>query len=1497
MNQKKYELTFPQKNIWLMDRFNTDKNLNNVLGVINIKDKFDKDVCEKVINNLIKRNDIFRTKISLDVDVPIQNIEEYKYVNIEFKDFSIYKKKVEKNKNIEMCLNEISNKHIDILKDKLYYIEILKYTKDTGAIVILKNHLITDAWSASQIISQITSDYISVLEGKSLSFEVLPQYEEYILKEKEYLASDKYIKDEEFFRYYLSDIKDVISLKNNNNIKGIDASRYSVTLDSKINSKIVEYSKVNRVSIYSMFLAALSTYVYRVLEKDDIILGTPVLNRSNFVEKKILGMFVSTMPIRIKISENITFLDLVKQISSETMMLFRHQKYPYSKTLEYIHKTTDIKDNLYNVILSYQNARTSIQNDMFLTEWKFQKKIQDELQIHIIDKDGLGTLDIHYDYQKSAFLEEEIKYINSRLITILNNAVLDINAFVEEIEIMDEKEKNKILYEFNDTDCNYPKDKTVLDFFDEQVIKSPDKIALVCEDTNLTYKELNKKANVLAYYLKNVMNIKKGDIVAIILEKNINQIVAIFAIMKLGATYLPILNSWPRERIDYILKDSDANLVIVDKDTYIDSYKNFNKIVNVNNIDYNINIKDNLNESKVSQIMYIIYTSGSTGVPKGTKIFNYNVVRLLFNDKNLFDFNEKDIWSMFHSYTFDFSVWEMYGALLYGGKLIIIPEIKAKDVNEFLKILRDEKVTILNQTPAYFYKLIDAEMLMQDGNLKVRNIIFGGEALTPKLLTKFNEKYPNINLINMYGITETTVHVTYKKLEKYDLENSISNIGKPIPTLKVYILDSKNKILPLMCKGEICVAGLGVGGGYLNREDLNKEKFIKNPIERYIKDSKNISEENMENEEYDCNEDNNYSKLYKSGDVGFLSADGDLVYCGRNDNQIKIRGFRIEIGEVENKLKEIKELEKSVLLVNKEGNTNKLICFYINNKISVSSIINKAIKILPSYMLPVFIKVDEFKLTQNLKIDRNYLIDYYKNSKNNMKNTRGNINDISNIKESNKTRTKSKTNTFSNLEKSLIDIIYQKTNLYIDNIDTNIFEYGIDSLQVLDISFECVKLGCNVTPQDLYEKLTIRNICKSESENENTNKNTDINKNIKEDEDFKKDIANESELEYFKNNKFEFSDLENVLITGTTGYVGIHILDKLLKNKKINKIYCLVRNKEMLAKDRLIKKYSEYFSKDITKKIGEKIIILEGDFTKENLDIKEEIVNKIKVDTLIHVGANVKHYIDYKKLYEANVFATKNILDFCETKNTKLAYISTLSVLGFSKKNKVNEKSILFSEDEVYFSQEFLNHSYIKTKFLAEQCIIKECFKRQVNSKIFRIGNIMPRYEDGKFQINLSDNAFINKLNFVIDTGAFLDELSDNLVDITPVDYVADAICKIITNTTEKKTELVNSKNIYHIRGGLLKLKDIIKILASNIKIVNIQKFNEILNLSKSKYKKFMIDYLNLNEYEENLSKNEFTNKILNDLDFKWPVLDSKYIMRLPVLKNQGGDKTNEGKI
>lgn len=1488
MNQKKYELTFPQKNIWLMDRFNTDKNLNNVLGVINIKEKFDKVVCEKVINNLIKRNDIFRTKISLDVDVPIQNIEEYKYVNIEFKDFSIYEKKVEKNKNIEMCLNEISNKHIDILKDKLYYIEILKYTKDTGAIVILKNHLITDAWSASQIISQITSDYISILEDKSLSFEVLPQYEEYILKEKEYLASDKYIKDKEFFKNYLSDIKDVISLKNNNNIKGIDASRYSVTLDSKINSKIVEYSKANRVSIYSMFLAALSTYVYRVLEKDDIILGTPVLNRSNFVEKKILGMFVSTMPIRIKIAENITFLDLVKQISSETMMLFRHQKYPYSKTLEYIHKTTDIKDNLYNVILSYQNARTSIQNDMFLTEWKFQKKIQDELQIHIIDKDGLGTLDIHYDYQKSAFLEEEIKYINSRLITILNNAVLDINAFVEEIEIMDEKEKNKILYEFNDTDCNYPKDKTVLDFFDEQVIKSPDKIALVCEDTNLTYKELNKKANVLAYYLKNVMNIKKGDIVAIILEKNINQIVTIFAVMKLGATYLPILNSWPRERIDYILKDSDANLVIVDKDTYIDSYKNFNKIVNVNNIDYNINIKDNLNESNVSQIMYIIYTSGSTGVPKGTKIFNYNVVRLLFNDKNLFDFNEKDIWSMFHSYTFDFSVWEMYGALLYGGKLIIIPEIKAKDVNEFLKILRDEKVTILNQTPAYFYKLIDAEMLMQNSSdLKIRNIIFGGEALTPKLLTKFNEKYPNINLINMYGITETTVHVTYKKLEKCDLENSISNIGKPIPTLKVYILDSKNKILPLMCKGEICVSGLGVGGGYLNRDDLNKEKFIKNPI-------LNITKENIQSDEY---LNNDTLKLYKSGDVGFLRADGDLVYCGRNDNQIKIRGFRIEIGEVENKLKEIKELEKSVILVNKEGNTNKLICFYINNKISVSSIINKAIKILPSYMLPVFIKVDEFKLTQNLKVDRNYLLDYYKNSKNNMKNTRGNINDISNIKESNKTRTKTKTNTFSNLEKSLIDIIYQKTNIYIDNIDTNIFEYGIDSLQVLDISFECVKLEYNITPQDLYEKLTIRNICKSESENENKNKNTDINKNIKEDEDFKKDIANESELEYFKNNKFEFSDLENVLITGTTGYVGIHILDKLLKNKKINKIYCLVRNKEMLAKDRLIKKYSEYFSKDITKKIGNKIIILEGDFTKPNLDIKEEIVNEIKVDTLIHVGANVKHYIDYKKLYEANVFATKNILDFCETKNTKLAYISTLSVLGFSKKNTENERSILFSEDEVYFSQEFLNHSYIKTKFLAEQFIIKECLKRQVDSKIFRIGNIMPRYEDGKFQINLSDNAFINKLNFVIDTGVFLDELSDNLVDITPVDYVADAICKIITNTNENINEFISSKNIYHIRGDLIKLKDIIKIIAPNIKIVNIQEFNEILNLSKSKYKKFMIDYLNLNEYKENLSKNEFTNKILNDLDFKWPVLDSKYIMRLPVLKNQGGDKTNEGKI
>jgi amino acid adenylation domain-containing protein len=360
---------------------------------------------------------------------------------------------------------------------------------------------------------------------------------------------------------------------------------------------------------------------------------------------------------------------------------------------------------------------------------------------------------------------------------------------------------------------------------------------------------------------------------------------------------------------------------------------------------------------------YVIYTSGSTGRPKGVIIEHRNVVRLMINDKNLFDFNSSDIWTMFHSYNFDFSVWEMYGALLYGGKLVMVPRMLARDPAKFLDLLEKERVTLLNQTPSAFYNLIQADQEGENHNLKVRYAIFGGEALSPGKLKPWREKYPGAKLINMFGITETTVHVTYKEITEYEMEFNISNIGTPIPTLTAYIMDDHLKLVPRGVPGELCVGGDGVSRGYLGMPELTAKKFVENP--------------------YNPNE-----RLYRSGDLAVMLENGEMQYLGRIDHQVQLRGFRIELGEIECRLLDHDFIKDALVLAREDGSGNKYLCAYIvpasgesntksgenDNGIGLSEIRNTLSKHLPDYMIPsYFITIDNIPLTSNGKVARSAL--------------------------------------------------------------------------------------------------------------------------------------------------------------------------------------------------------------------------------------------------------------------------------------------------------------------------------------------------------------------------------------------------------------------------------------------------------------------------------------------------------------------------------------------
>ena len=938
-------LTNPQNSIWLTEKFFKGTSVNNICGYVYIKDEVNFDALKKSINELVKTNDSMRFKFKEENGSCVQYENNYEEFDIEMFNFS-------SENDIEKKALEMANIPFEIENNFLFKFILFKLPNNSGGFIVNVHHIIGDSWTLGLIAKEVTGIYSELLNN-SYEEKTFPSYINYINNENEYINSEKYIKDKAYWDEIFTTVPEVASIPSINNNKNIAHSckgaREKFIIPEKEISKIKEFCTNNKISVYNFFMAVYSLYLGRVSNLDDFVVGTPILNRSNFEQKHTMGMFISTAPLRINLDHKLSFIDFSKNIASNSMSLLRHQRYPYQAILEDLRKKDANIPNLYNVILSYQITKTVEEenNIKYSTDWVFNGNCADELQIHLFDLHGEDSVTVAYDYKADKYESQDIQDLHARILCMINQIIDNNDVLLKNIEIVTPEEKNKILYEFNNTDVDYPRDKTIVDLFEEQVDKTPDNIAVVFEDQKLTYRELNEKANQLARYLLQ-NGVKSQDVIGLRIDKSLEMIIGIIAIIKAGCCYLPFNMVYPEDRVNYMLEDSNCKLLLTSKKS-----KDISLTIDYLDIDldnshiYQGNINNINTKISPENLIYIIYTSGSTGKPKGAMLCHRNIVRLMKNDKYLFNFSENDTWTMFHSVAFDFSVWEMYGALLYGGKLILVSDDTARDPKLFLDLLRKEQVTILNQTPTYFYNLQNQEIDINNNDLKIRYIIFGGEALNPTLLQPWNKKYPNTALINMYGITETTVHVTFKDLSSKDLLTPSSNIGKPIPTLHVLVLDKNKNLLPFGTEGEMYVLGDGVFKGYLNREDLNNEKLL------YLKQYSDMP-------------------IYKSADSAIMYKNGDLEYKGRIDTQVKIRGFRIELGEIEHKISEYSNIEKCIVCKKTDASNRDLLCAYYikNGPVNIQVLRKLLARDLPNYMIPqYFIEIDRVPININGKTD------------------------------------------------------------------------------------------------------------------------------------------------------------------------------------------------------------------------------------------------------------------------------------------------------------------------------------------------------------------------------------------------------------------------------------------------------------------------------------------------------------------------------------------------
>jgi len=933
-----FPLTYPQKNIYKTEITYPGTPIGLITATMRIvDDNIDFGKMEKALNLIIEHNDSMRIRIKIIDREPRQYFSEYKYEKYEIIDL--------RNQPIEKLYafdKEQTKTPIELVESQLYKFTLLWLSDNEFAVFLKIHHLISDGWATVRIGNYILDYYEKLQQGIEINFENIPSYSEYILDEAEYLSGEVLQKDKQFWDNRFRDVKEPLMIKpRKSSLVGIEATRKTFTLPDRLVLKLRQYCKDTRTSIFGVILSAFGIYLHRTTHRQDITIGTLVLNRSNRRQKNTVGMFISTVPIKVEFEGEMNFTEFNKMITREWMAVLKHQRYPFELLLKDVReKNKDVKD-LFDIVFSYQNAsfteNTSSKDRT--SRWHFNHSQIESLTIHVHDRDDVGKLLLDYDYLSSLFDKKEIDFIHDNFIRILWHALDDPIKHMSYLELISEDEKKKILYDFNSKVVEFDTELTLVDLFLKQVSRTPDKIALICGDEKVTYAEFNEMSNSLANELCGE-GLKPDDIVCLIIDKSIEMMVAIFAILKSGAAYLAIDGDFPAERKKYLFSDSSSKLLIT-TDEHAKSTEFDGKVISLTKHDFNINTHNPDVDVKAADLAYVIYTSGTTGEPKGVMIEHKSVVNYVYGFLDEFKYTGKERVIVHSSYTYDGFVEEIYPGLSSGATLVIANKYGARDMKSMAEVMRKNKVSEIGLTP-----LVLGELNKMNNFPSMKRYLVGGDVLKYEYMNNLIE---NAEIHNTYGPTEATVCAAFHKCGKTIKENI--PIGRPIANYKIYILDAKLSLVPIGVPGELYISGPGLSRGYLNDQELTDATFIDNPF--------------LPGE-----------KMYRTKDLARWYPMGEVEYMGRADRQVKIRGMRVELGEIESKLLKHQSIHTAVVMSKVNENNKKLLCAYYESEtpVSVHEVREHLRSELASHMIPsYYLEMKKIPLSASGKVNYNAL--------------------------------------------------------------------------------------------------------------------------------------------------------------------------------------------------------------------------------------------------------------------------------------------------------------------------------------------------------------------------------------------------------------------------------------------------------------------------------------------------------------------------------------------
>lgn len=1344
-----YPLSFSQKLLWFIHNLGGKaQSAYNESLVFSLEGYLSISALQEALDATIKKNDILRVSFDKDkegnlfqclnsrVNKSIEMIEKISYQDLS-----------------DFISHEIE-KPFDLTLAPLMRLSVFTLSETKHILIIIQHHIITDGMSSVILLNDLCYFYNQRMRGEDSSIpEYPPSYFDYIFSENNNYLTQDYQKKIEAVAKSLQGFSGLNFLTTpiiQEQPDTFSGDRVYFSLDTELCTMLRYFSKAQKVTLFNFLFATYCVFLNKYTRNHDIVVGVPFINRKTSMDRHTMGLFTNMLPIRMTVDVSHRFIDFLQETKSHILFYLDNQDVVFEHVASKLNlsRKTGGQHPLIQTMFAYSQSKDllSLNFDGMhfrLEQGYFAKNSKFDLSLFMME-DNQETINAYFEFREGLFDRSTVERFAKNFVGLIKNSLQTPNIPLRSISMIDAIEKNGIKEKFFRPQSNKMVTKTLSILFSETAKRYSNRFGLVFENNKYDYEMLEIRTNQWAYYLRlryrqeYDCDMPRDTLIGLCVDRCEDMILGMLGIIKSGAAYVPIDPRYPKDRIDYMLTNSKVSLLLTHQvyDEMLQQFPAKHKIFmddKVTEQSTHPQPKTALNlEAHPEDIVYVLYTSGSTGKPKGVSVSHENVICLFEALKKEFTLSEQDVWSLFHTFCFDISVWEIWGAFLFGGTLVVIPFDTCRDPKKFYTVVQAEQVTVLTQTPSAFQMFITEDLTHHKKLTHLRYVAFVGESLKVSILRPWVEKYGAAlpTLANMYGITETTVFTNYKFINQNDIDKGRDNIGWPLENFSMCILDDDFQWCPIGVIGEIYIGGRGLSRGYLYREDLTREKFMVDPHAAFLDLKKN-------------------ARLYRTGDLGRWMEDGSVEYLGRKDFQIKLRGFRIELGEIESALGSYGGISQMMVLLKGENENAHLVAYYTlksDEKLNVAKLTLHLKSFLPEYMIPnTFVELPFFPMNMNGKVDRQALYA---------------IKGTTLLSENNLPL-------HTELEYAIAEVWSQVLQIDIKKIgiSSSFFELGGNSLLVIKmLSLVSQQIGKEFSVGQFMGVPTIACLVEQTENRDGGSKSTyDFLKQLK------TDATLNLTIQPLQQKNPHIFHPNHILITGATGFVGAHLLHELLETTSA-KIYCLVRAP---SHEEALKKINEKSMKyELSSHLRlNRIIPILGNLDQKKLGLSEHDFSQLShdIDSIYHVGALVHHIYDYKKLYKTNVQSTVEILNMATCKKNKaLHFISTLGAACISPFERIP----LVKKGS---KEAILNlNGYLLSKWISEQ-LLKEASHRGIVAHIYRPGNIIAGMR-GIYEPDT--NHVLLRLKGILQLGkAYIDE--NETLEMMPVDLLVSALVNV----------------------------------------------------------------------------------------------------------------------